>query len=194
MARFEIGDTVLIARRDVGYQHGWVTPMDRYVGSTGIIKTGPDSDDRYQVNTESLWWWYHSSVLELSNKKMTARELYVKLQDEAGFEVGDTVKITDKARGGQFGWANSWNAPHMDITVGKEYVVESICATGISLSAGYCYPFFVLEKVDKPLFYKVTLTEDYNAEVYKDKIIVGCQTIQIDKLKELTEALKKHEV
>lgn len=193
MARFEIGDKVLIARNGQ-YQHGWVTPMDKYVGETGTIKSTLDRDGRCIVDTTGDSWWYHSSVLELASKKMTARELYVKLQDEAGFEVGDTVKITDKARGGQFGWANSWNAPHMDITVGKEYVVESICATGISLSAGYCYPFFVLEKVDKPLFYRVTLTEDYNAEVYKDKIIVGCQTIPTDKLKELTEALKKHEV
>ncbi len=36
-----------------------------------------------------------------------------------------------------------------------------------------------------PVTITVKLTEDYDAQVYKDKVVVGCQTIPLDKLKEL---------
>lgn len=47
------------------------------------------------------------------------------------------------------------------------------------------------EKVpDKPKSINVKLTSDYTAEVFADRIVVGCQTIPISKLSEINDAVQ----
>lgn len=46
---------------------------------------------------------------------------------------------------------------------------------------------------NKPLFYEVELNDEYAAKVYKDKIVVGCQKFPTSVLKNLIEAVEKHE-
>lgn len=70
-------------------------------------------------------------------------------------ELGDTVKVIEKAESNTRGWSNSWSS-EMDYAIGKTGTVINIHtdALGVSLlipniEFEYNYPAFVLEKVIK---------------------------------------------
>ena len=64
-------------------------------------------------------------------------------------KVGDSVKITRKATTHELGWQNQWN-PEMDKFVEETSTITEIHSfLGISLSCGFAFPIFVLEKVKK---------------------------------------------
>lgn len=44
---------------------------------------------------------------------------------------------------------------------------------------------FLLKDNFNKIFDTITLTSEYKAVIYKDKVIVGCQTISIEKIKEI---------
>lgn len=46
-------------------------------------------------------------------------------------------------------------------------------------------------KPPKPEFYEVVLNSEHTAKVYKDKVVVGCQTFSTSKLNELIDAHNK---
>jgi hypothetical protein len=86
---------------------------------------------------------------------------YIALSKASGIKVGDTVKVLRKAKSNEMGWANWWDsgnggagvAASMDNCVGKTFTVSDIGhgTDGIVLEGtGYCFPFFVLEKMPKP--------------------------------------------
>lgn len=83
--------------------------------------------------------------------KKEIEKLYIKLQKESGFKIGDTVKVIRDAECFESGWQHVWI---MDETVGKTYKIESIHEyEGIQLENGYSYPFFVLEKVENVIYH-----------------------------------------
>ena len=79
------------------------------------------------------------------------RKLYLELQNEAGFKIGDKVKVLRGAKRYESGWDAYW-VDEMDNAVGKIgkiiYVSDDIGITvdvdGLGM---YIYPYFVLEKV-----------------------------------------------
>ncbi len=76
---------------------------------------------------------------------------YFYSQNECGIKVGDHVKVTRTAGDFEAGWDNSWTR-EMDEQVMETLQVIYIGKgkSGIELSDGYRYPFFVLEKVGNP--------------------------------------------
>lgn len=92
---------------------------------------------------------------------MELTSAYVKLSKASGIKVGDTVKVLRKAGTREMGWSNLWDSndggpeisDSMDNCVGKTFKVTAVAvgADGIVLEGtGYCFPFFVLEKMPKP--------------------------------------------
>lgn len=124
---------------------------------------------------------------------------YNALQKASGIEVGDTVRILRVCKTNEMGWGCSWNA-HMDKTVGMKGTVTTVStADGIRVDfakmvgdrLGWWYPFFALEIVKKrPRKVTVELNGEYSAEVYKDKIVVGCQTFDTSIIQALADAHK----
>jgi hypothetical protein len=116
-------------------------------------------------------------------------------------KAGDSVKVLSTAKGHEHGWRNSW-AYNMDKEVGKVLtVVRERGGVGITLlndkgSASFSYPFFVLQKVDKPLPEPIML-DPYKPDGYKAEfknggdIKVGCQNISFDVLKKIYETAAK---
>lgn len=89
---------------------------------------------------------------------MNVREAYRVLQENCGIEVGDKVKVLRKAEEFEMGWDTCWR-PSMDSMLGRIYIVTSIWGdSGLELDKGYCFPFFVLELVEKaPQFKTITI-------------------------------------
>jgi hypothetical protein len=200
MATFKVGDRVRVTCRydeSIPNSPYWHTNMAKYIGEVGtIIGARVNNHQGWRITffDNKTWAFDESSLEHEKRKEMNKTELYIHLQKQCDLKVGDTVKVIAKAAPYQFGWQCPWNGS-MDEFVGTEVVISEICPTkGYQSTRGYWwFPFFVLEKVEKPESYLIKLTEDYDALVYKDKIVVGCQTIPIGKFKELQEALKKHE-
>lgn len=138
---------------------------------------------------------------EIETSKMDLKEAYRAMQAACGIEVGDTVRILRTAKSGELGWDNSWSHT-MDAFVGREGVVAEIHHKGIQVTpltvalAPYVsspsYPFFVLEVVakKKPESVDVSLNANYEAKVFKDSIVVGCQRFSITVIDDLVAARK----
>lgn len=74
---------------------------------------------------------------------------YIEEQDTANFKLGDEVIVMRTARNNERGWSNVW-CDNMTLSVGEIYTVKRIVGlSGIYLSDGYSYPYFVLRKVGK---------------------------------------------
>ncbi len=73
---------------------------------------------------------------------------YLEEQIAAGFHRGDWVFVLGTAEDRERGWNNVW-AENMTSAVGRSLRVESDSksSSGITLSDGYTYPYFVLKKV-----------------------------------------------
>lgn len=99
---------------------------------------------------------------------MDIRECYIKMQENCGIKIGDTVKVLRKAVLDELGWECSWLSL-MDDHIGKEFTVSALEGSeGIRLDNGYLYPFFVLEKISSPVVLKhgdILLWEDGNESV-----------------------------
>jgi len=104
---------------------------------------------------------------------MTIQEAYIKMQDECGIEVGDTVKILRKAKSLEMGWSCDW-VGSMDKYVGECGIVMCVlCEEGIDVSVdGDCwyFPFFVLELIKEKEIREVTMAEVYDKFGCKVKI------------------------
>ena len=132
-------------------------------------------------------------------KTETLRNHYVALQKASGIEAGDTVRILRVCNDQEMGWGVLWNA-HMDKTVGMKGTVRLVGTDdGIQVEfdrevgGGRCwwYPFFALGIVEKRVQkVDVCLNSEHTAEVYKDKIVVGCQTFDPSIIEKLAEAYK----
>lgn len=85
-----------------------------------------------------------------SKARTEAPKTYAELQAESGLKVGDWVKVTRAAKNYENGWGTVWNE-NMDVFVGRTFEIGRICdIEGISSRGGWNFPFFVLEKIEKP--------------------------------------------
>lgn len=81
----------------------------------------------------------------------TRKEVYLLAQEHCGLKVGDWVRVTRKAENHEAGWDYFW-AIGANKSVGNIYRITCINKWGIFLEnhEGYTFPYFVLEKVEKP--------------------------------------------
>lgn len=85
----------------------------------------------------------------------TTEKVYLDAQAACGLKVGDYVMVTRKAYDYEAGWDNDW-ADSMDKTVGVVGKVVDVSSVGIRVSFAspidnlWRFPYFVLEKTDKP--------------------------------------------
>jgi len=70
---------------------------------------------------------------------------YIRKQAESGFKVGDMVRVVREAIEGEGGWDNAW-VKRMEVGI-EANITEILESSGIHLSSGYDYPYFVLEQV-----------------------------------------------
>lgn len=76
---------------------------------------------------------------------------YIKDHENSDFKVGDTVKVTRKAKDWEKGWGAIWNK-EMDSSIDKTYKIT--CddkKLGFQLNNAYTFPYFVFEKVEKQI-------------------------------------------
>ena len=90
--------------------------------------------------------------------KEEIEKLYLELQKEADFKVGDRVKVLRKAKSFESGWQETWSAEIKDKFVGETFKITQINNWGISLRYGegalaWHFPYFILEKIEEPTYY-----------------------------------------
>lgn len=144
-----------------------------------------------------LWFPENCEVIQTQNSEqsesqtMNIQEAYKVMQENCGIEVGDKVRILRKAKSYESGWGNTWETQMSD-QVGKTDRVVDIKPWGIRLkTAGYDYPFFVLELVEKaPKTKTIKLNDRYTATVDRYSVEVGCQSFSFDAVEKLYEAVQ----
>lgn len=131
--------------------------------------------------------------MKQSQEALDTYESYSKL---LGLEVGDLVEITHGINSYTMGWENSWE-PEMNENIGKQYVVRNISGgSGVGLVGIHNhFPVYSLKIIKKqPAFKTLKLTSEYNANIFPDRIEVGCQTITKTTFKQLVEFAKEQKL
>lgn len=101
-------------------------------------------------------------------------ETHQEALDRLKLQVGDKVKVLEKAESYKRGWGTRWAHGTMDEAIGKIGVVKDIDTVvvhnhGIALDNGYYYPAYVLEVVERA---KDTVTTTAKAPTdFLEKII-----------------------
>lgn len=137
--------------------------------------------------------------MDKNTQYIEAQKAWMALVD---LKQGDSVKILSTAKSHEHGWRNSWNS-NMDEEVGKVLTVDLAANGGGGIilrndkgSVSFLYPFYVLQKVDKPMPKPIMLNPDHS-DGYKAEfknggdIKVGCQYISFDVLKKIYETAAK---
>lgn len=108
-----------------------------------------------------------------------------------GLKIGDTVRIIGKINSPSLGWNLGWTF-NMTRCINQIGIITDIRSNGVFVKIPgyitYNYPAHCLEPFGKVI--KVKLNDDYEAEVTKDGIMVGCQKIPLSVVKELAEAIE----
>jgi hypothetical protein len=159
---FKVGDTVKVVRNWKEGEMGFKIGMGQVkVGTTDTIV----SIDFDAIRTSDGWAIPFFAVEKVKlpkpprAKKPTTEEreaAYRTLQKQCGIKVGDYVKVLRIAKDFEMGWPTVWDVDGMNETVGNIYKVHTVDQYGIMLTVGpetSCrayFPFFVLEKVEKP--------------------------------------------
>lgn len=159
------------------------------------IKTPISSSSSYYVKNNP------HSLVSVSIK--SDKDKYREGQENCGWNIGDTVRITRKALTNEAGWKNDW-VSNMDVWVGKTATIIAFYDTfGIELENkeiseyGYAFPYFVLELVGQSSTESLMrenelLKEQVNAlreTISPDDILSNIYALENSEL--LTSALKK---
>lgn len=85
----------------------------------------------------------------------TMEQVYLLAQEHCGLKVGDWVRVTRKAENYEAGWDNIWSSCNIkNCTLGE---IRGIDNNGIRVDFRkpgewlWYFPYFVLEKVEKPV-------------------------------------------
>lgn len=127
--------------------------------------------------------------MDKNQKYIKAQKAWIKMFD---LQPGDSVKVLSTAKDYEHGWRNSWTDT-MDTEVGLVLTfVKDIGENGIALKNGrktlntFAYPFYVLQKVYKPMPEPITLSKDCKVTFLEDgSINVGSQNISFDVLEKI---------
>lgn len=83
---------------------------------------------------------------------MDIKQAYKVMQAASGIKVGDKVKVLRMAKDYEMGWREVWAAT-MDEMVDKSFKTTRLTEQGVYCANkhgnSYCFPFFVLEIVEK---------------------------------------------
>ena len=95
--------------------------------------------------------WPKSTVpVHYQSSRVRYRLPYGERQAKCGIGVGDYVKVLRVPEHREDGW-DSWSVTSIAASVGKVLEVEKVHdKSGFRLKDGHWYPYFVLEKVEKP--------------------------------------------
>jgi hypothetical protein len=96
-----------------------------------------------------------SSFIKKECESETLQEDYLKMQGNCGIKVGDKVRVLRKAESYEMGWNCDW-IEDMDNCIGEIGEVVDINPGGFDIKfkdlAYWCFPFFVLEKVEEEYY------------------------------------------
>ena len=98
-----------------------------------------------------------NEIIKENELKEAVRKVYIKCQKEAGFKVGDKVKVMCTAKSQKYGWSNAWVAA-MTENIGRLGKITRISDRDIQVAIGdhgWGYPYYVLEKMPDPETYKI---------------------------------------
>jgi hypothetical protein len=161
-SKFKIGDKVRRIVLDNGVQGACIGTIATVTGVDGygyIAVYYPGCfDDGDGVGCWEGYELWHTDFAELvqepqhEDKKdeeepMTLQDAYLAMQKASGIKAGDTVRVLRKAADFELGWGQVWDSPKMDDYIGQECEVTSIDGRSGVIINGWCFPFFVLEKI-----------------------------------------------
>lgn len=122
------------------------------------------------------------------------QEAYLALHKSCPIEVGDTVEFVRDWRYGELGCVVG-PFGEADIILGSKGIVVEKSAVSYRVDGNLkncIFPCFALRLVEKKMEpIKVKLNDSYTAEVFKDKVTVGCQTFSFDCINKLYQAALK---
>lgn len=93
------------------------------------------------------------------------QQCYLLAQEHCGLKVGDWVKVVRKAEYYKCRWNNFWLKIKSEM-IGKVYQIIDMDKYGIWLNINnkkekmYSFPYFVLKKVEKPIYLNKELTKE----------------------------------
>ena len=199
--KFKVGDKVMIDKASEYYGTTKSNPKDVKGVITGIsgeagslpyyVAWSNETRNNYEasdlVNVDGYL------ILEAVEEK--EKSIHDILVERSTLEVGDTVIVTHKVPSYDLGWENRWSKD-MDSAIGEECVVTEVpYSSGVRLDGkgnDYYYPLQSVQFVRKePKKISIQISENYVANVNKDNIKVGCQTITFKAFDKLAEAVAK---
>jgi hypothetical protein len=123
----------------------------------------------------------------------TPRQLYRIAQANCGLNTGDWVKVLRRAKNEEDGWRDDWIEEDMGPMVGNEYKVVGLGDYGVKLEKSgavtWNFPYFVLERVEAPLFvngHRVHILEG------GDKVCVGCVEVEFRTVFAVNAAIQEY--
>jgi hypothetical protein len=193
--RFKVGDKVKISNASEFYGISRSNPKDIDGRITSV--SGEDGSLPYYVawSNGTNNNYEASDLIMVEEVKEKEKSIHDILVERSTLEVGDTVKVTHKVPSNDLGWANTWSKG-MDGAIGNEYtVLGKPDSSGVRLDdrgMNYSYPLQSVQFVRKePKKISIQISEDYVANVNKDNIKVGCQTITFKAFDRLAAAVAK---
>ncbi len=158
-SNFKVGDTVKVVRK-------WESGEMGYEVGMGVVEIGTQGkiseihEFGFNLDSGVVVPFFAVEKVKLPKaprvkkpSKGDMEDAYRKLQKQCGIKVGDYVKVLRTAKDYEMGWPTVWEC-QMDTTVGHVYKVHTVDQYGIlfesEASCRFYYPFFVLEKVEKP--------------------------------------------
>ena len=171
---YKVGDKVVIVKNTTaGHEVGTqctITHLPNGRTSYGLV----DSYGSTMSHPD-----YNFTLIETPKTEIVNKTVHQQMLEILDLKPGDKVKVLRKAEHRELGWDNSWVSP-MTSCIGKIFEVSRVAGSvGVGLVGESAhFPAHVLELVSrKPEEAIVKISDKYNAQITKDSIVVGCQTI-----------------
>ena len=171
----KIGDKVKCIKQDSGIR----------VGTNYVITKVGSYDNKLTVWVEGSVCEYYVDQFELINTPLSMEEQIKLAKSYIGKTIMNAGWVVEKVNVVLF----KDEASRLKIASG--WVCDDIDENGFSVvvsNDGYAYP--VMMAVIGPDSLTVKLNDNYSAKVFKDKLVVGCQTFPSSILYDLVEAHK----
>jgi ribosomal protein S17 len=179
-----------------GWFNGWASQMDEYIGTQRTVRKVCDGN-RGVLLEGQLPFKFPALCLKVvkraSKNDSTDKTLHQVALESMGLEVGDIVKIAHITPSEHGGWCACWTRS-MDSTVDMVGEVKEVKSDYIYVYVNgigsWSYPAHCLELIRKGIKrVHMKLNDEYNAEVFADRVQVGCQTISTDVILEMAKVI-----